>query len=44
MAVPTADPTNFVKSFFDAYRAHDVEKMADLCDDVAGYRSVPFEL
>jgi steroid delta-isomerase-like uncharacterized protein len=44
IAVPSADPTNVVKSFFDAYRAHDVERMARLCDDVAGYRSVPFEL
>jgi len=42
--VPSADPTNVVKSFFDAYREHDVERMADLCDDMAGYRSVPFEL
>ena len=44
MAVPSADPTNIVKSFFDAYREHDVERMAGLCDDIAGYRSVPFEL
>jgi ketosteroid isomerase-like protein len=42
--VSNADPTNVVKSFFDAYREHDVERMADLCDDMAGYRSVPFEL
>jgi len=42
--VPSADSTNVVKSFFDAYREHDVERMADLCDDMAGYRSVPFEL
>jgi len=42
--VPIADPTNVVKSFFDAYREHDVERMADLCDDMAGFRSVPFEL
>jgi ketosteroid isomerase-like protein len=44
MAVPTLDPTNVVKSFFDAYREHDVERMVGLCDDIAGYRSVPFEL
>ena len=44
IAVRSADPTNAVKSFFDAYREHDVERMAGLCDDMAGYRSVPFEL
>jgi len=43
-AVPRTDPTNVVKSFFDAYREHDVERMVGLCDDMAGYRSVPFEL
>jgi ketosteroid isomerase-like protein len=43
-SVPSADPTNVVKSFFDAYRKHDVERMTALCDDMAGYRSVPFEL
>ena len=44
MAVPSIDPTNVVNSFFDAYREHDVERMVGLCDDMAGYRSVPFEL
>ena len=44
MAVPSIDPTNVVKSFFDAYREHDVQRMVGLCDDMAGYRSVPFEL
>jgi len=44
MLVPSADPTNVVRSFFDAYREHDVERMAGLCDEMAGYRSVPFEL
>ena len=44
MAVPSADATNVVKSFFEAYREHDVERMTGLCDDMAGYRSVPFEL
>ena len=43
-AVPSANPTKVVKSFFDAYRKHDVERMIDLCDDMAGYRSVPVEL
>jgi len=42
--VPSTDLTNLVKSFFDAYREHDVERMADLCDDTARFRSVPFEL
>src|SRR5499427_3198115 len=44
MAVPSIDPTNVVNSFFDAYREHDVERMVDLCDDMAAYRSVPLEL
>ena len=44
IALPSVDPTNVVKSFFDAYREHDVERMVGLCDDMAGYRSVPFEL
>jgi len=42
--VPSANSTKVVQSFFDAYREHDVERMVDLCDDTAGYRSVPFEL
>jgi steroid delta-isomerase-like uncharacterized protein len=33
-----------VRGFFDAYRAHDVERMADLCADNAGFRYVPFEV
>jgi ketosteroid isomerase-like protein len=33
-----------VRAFFDAYRAHDVEGMVDLCADGAGFRYVPFEV
>jgi ketosteroid isomerase-like protein len=42
--VPKADPARLVKCFFEAYREHDVERMVDLCDDMARYRSVPLEL
>jgi len=33
-----------VRAFFDAYRAHDVERMVDLCAEGAGFRYVPFEV
>ena len=33
-----------VRAFFDAYRAHDIERMVDLCTDNAGFRYVPFEV
>jgi steroid delta-isomerase-like uncharacterized protein len=33
-----------VRAFFAAYRAHDVERMVDLCTDNAGFRYVPFEV
>jgi ketosteroid isomerase-like protein len=33
-----------VRAFFDAYRAHDVERMVDLCTDGARFRYVPFEV
>ncbi len=33
-----------VRAFLDAYRAHDVERMVDLCADGAGFRYVPFEV
>ena len=33
-----------VRAFFDAYRAHDVERMVDLCTDDADFRYVPFEV
>jgi ketosteroid isomerase-like protein len=42
--VAKPNSTKVVHSFFDAYREHDVERMVDLCDDTAGFRSVPFEL
>ncbi len=33
-----------VRAFFDAYQAHDVERMVDLCAGNAGFRYVPFEV
>ena len=33
-----------VRTFFDAYRAHDVERMVELCAEGAGFRYVPFEV
>ncbi len=33
-----------VRAFFAAYRAHDVERMVDLCAEGAGFRYVPFEM
>jgi ketosteroid isomerase-like protein len=33
-----------VRAFFAAYRAHDVERMVDLCAEGAGFRYVPFEV
>ncbi len=33
-----------VRGFFDAYRAHDVERMVDLCAEGASFRYVPFEV
>ena len=33
-----------VTAFFAAYRAHDVERMVDLCAEGAGFRYVPFEV
>lgn len=33
-----------VTAFFDAYRAHDVERMVELCTDNADFHYVPFEL
>jgi hypothetical protein len=33
-----------VRSFLDAYRVHDVERMVDLCTDGADFRYVPFEV
>jgi predicted ester cyclase len=33
-----------VRAFFDAYRAHDVERMVDLCAEGAGFRYVSWEV
>jgi steroid delta-isomerase-like uncharacterized protein len=33
-----------VSAFFAAYRAHDVERMVDLCAEGARFRYVPFEV
>lgn len=43
-AMPSVSAAQVVGSFFDAYRAHDVERMVELCDDQARFRSVPFEI
>ena len=42
--MPSAPAAQVVESFFDAYRAHDVERMVELCDETARFRSVPFEV
>ncbi len=33
-----------VTTFFDAYRAHDVERMVELCSDNADFHYIPFEV
>ncbi len=33
-----------VAAFFDAYRAHDVEHMVELCSDNADFHYIPFEV
>jgi ketosteroid isomerase-like protein len=38
-----SEATKIVEFFFDAYRQQDVDRMVELCDENAGYRSVPFE-
>lgn len=43
VASPEKTATEVVTDFFDAYRAHDVERMVDLCTDTAHFRYVPFE-
>ena len=44
-AMPNAPPpAQVVESFLDAYRTHNVERMVDLCDNMATFRSVPFEV
>ncbi|HVZ37095.1 MAG TPA: nuclear transport factor 2 family protein [Polyangiaceae bacterium] len=36
--------TRVVQSFFEAYRAHDIESMVSLCSDGADFHYVPFEI
>lgn len=43
-AAREATATATVRAFFDAYRAHDVERMTELCAGNAGFRYVPFEV
>ena len=42
--MPCANAAQAVESFFDAYRAHDVDRMVDLCDEMAAFRCVSFEV
>ncbi len=32
-----------ITAFFDAYRAHDLERMVELCSDNADFHYIPFE-
>jgi len=41
-SIPSA--VEVVTAFFDAYRAHDVERMVELCADNADFHYVPFEV
>jgi len=41
-SIPSA--VEVVTAFFDAYRAHDVESMVELCADNADFHYVPFEV
>ena len=43
-AAREASATATVHEFFDAYRAHDVERMTELCADNADFRYVPFDV
>ncbi len=43
-AAREATATGTVHAFFEAYRAHDVERMTELCADNADFRYVPFEV
>jgi hypothetical protein len=36
--------TEAVEAFFEAHRSHDIERMVDLCDAMAGFRYVPLEV
>lgn len=33
-----------ITAFFEAYRAHDLERMVDLCSDNADFHYIPFEV
>jgi ketosteroid isomerase-like protein len=44
MVMSSVPAAQVVEAFFDAYRGHDVERMVELCDERARYRSVPFEI
>jgi steroid delta-isomerase-like uncharacterized protein len=33
-----------ITAFFDAYRAHDLERMVELCSDNADFHYIPFEV
>jgi ketosteroid isomerase-like protein len=43
-AAREATAAGTVHAFFDAYLAHDVERMTELCTDNADFRYVPFEV
>ena len=40
----SASPVNVIRTFFDAYRARDVEAMVSACDEGAAFHYVPFEV
>ncbi|HLH68682.1 MAG TPA: nuclear transport factor 2 family protein [Candidatus Dormibacteraeota bacterium] len=44
MSVSALTPVEAVTAFFDAYRAHDVERMVELCSENADFHYVPFEV
>lgn len=44
MSVNVANPVATVTAFFDAYRAHDTERMVELCAENADFHYVPFEV
>jgi ketosteroid isomerase-like protein len=40
----SSSSVDVVRTFFDAYRAHDVEAMMGACDEGAAFHYVPFEI
>lgn len=44
MSTSTPGALEAVTAFFDAYQAHDVERMVELCTDNADFHYLPFEL